>query len=236
MNTTCFAVTPMSCCQVARSSSTDWRTAAPRPHPIRRAQEDALAVIAPVVAAVVGRPVVDPEQDPAAVSRQPVHVRCDGDGQPAGEFLRLQEPRVLRGDPGLGQRQDRSRVPEHGGIGVGLLAHVRDGPAVSDLHCVQSAPAAAQSRSSLAPSSPAADPSRPPAPDPHGQAGPARNRVPWRSGGNEPDIGRASAPSRSREVPITSRTSDGPMRPINLPAYGKVEACPRSRRTSPSAA
>ena len=27
-----------------------------------------------------------------------------------------------------------------------------------------------------------------------------------------------------------------PMRPINLPAYGKVEACPRSRRTSPSAA
>jgi len=42
--------------------------------------------------------------------------------------------------------------------------------------------------------------------------------------------------SDARTIPPTRSSRETPMRPINLPAYGKVEACPRFRRTSPSAA
>ena len=43
-------------------------------------------------------------------------------------------------------------------------------------------------------------------------------------------------PADTATIRPTRSSRETPMRPINLPAYGKVEACPRSRRTSPSAA
>ena len=70
-----------------------------------------------------------------------MHVRGDRHGQSSGELLGLEEPRVLRREPGLGERQHRPRVPEHAGVGLGVLAQVRHGLAVAQLHRVQGAPA-----------------------------------------------------------------------------------------------
>ena len=71
---------------------------------------------------------------------------------------------------------------------------------------------------------PPAHPTPPPTP------GPTRNRVPWRSGGSEPSMGRARRPQLVTPItrPAVTPTRSVPiaMRPINLPAYGKVEGMP----------
>ena len=91
----------------------------------------------------------------------------------------------------------------------------------------------------------------PPTPAPPAPAGPPRPRRPDSEQGSL-QVGRQRARHRESERPVgpdhgitrvktamirPNRSSrETPMRPINLPAYGKVEACPRFRRTSPSAA
>ena len=71
--------------------------------PLGDAQADALLVTSPVILVVFAAD--DGEQHTPSVGRHPVHVRGDGNREPAGELLRLEEAVVLRGQPGLGQRQ-----------------------------------------------------------------------------------------------------------------------------------
>ncbi len=57
--------------------------------PFAQPEEDPFALLDRTI---VNAPVIDSEQDPPASGGLSVHVRCDGDGQPAGELLRRQKP------------------------------------------------------------------------------------------------------------------------------------------------
>ena len=196
MNTTCSAVTPMSCCQVARSNSTDCadRSAPAASHSPMRRKMPVAVIVATAVASTA--PVVDPEEDPPAVGGQAVHVGGDRDGQAAGELLGLQKPRVLRGDPGLGQgehRSARARTHRHRPRTPGARYETACRPGAPRHAAAPAArrPSPLASRTRRASPATAAAPPTPAAgADPHGHAGPTRNRVPCRSGGSEPDIGR----------------------------------------------
>ena len=234
----------MSCCQVARSNSTDRadRSAPVASHsPIRRKMPAPSSTSPP---SAVPSSTANKSRLPSAARR----CTCDAIGtvSPPANSSGSREPRVLRGDPGSREGEDRSPVPEHGGIGLGLPADVGDGPAISELHRMQSA-------GELVACPPAPLPPPPPSPPP---PLPAPARPPWpRRPGSEQrslQVGRERARHREGERPIgpdhRSTRPDSerarpdrscretPMRPINLPAYGKVEACPRFRRTSSSAA
>ena len=71
-----------------------------------------------------------------------------------------------------------------------------------------------------------------PARSPQGHAGPTQKRVPCRSGGNEPHMGVAVPRCCRSRMHRTSRdASKERTHAADQPAaYGKVEACPRSRR------
>ena len=197
MNTTCSAVTPMSCCQVARSNSTDWaeRSAPAASHsPMRRKiPSPSSAPPPPLPSAPSSTP--NRTRPPSEASR----CTCDaiGHGQPAGELLGLQEPGVLRREPGFGEGEHRTGVPEARRHrprtpGAGTRRPCRPG---ARRRAGRPPPHGRRLRR-RATLIVAAAPSRSPAaaPPPHGQAGPTRNRVPCRSGGNEPDIGRGQRP------------------------------------------
>ena len=190
------AVTPMSCCQVARSNSTDWaeRNAPGASHsPMRRKMPSRSSTSPHRLRGCRHRRRTAPGRH-----RRPAGGRARRSGRSARRrTLRAPRSASTAGDPGFGEGEDRSRVPEDAGIGSGLLPLVPDGLAVPDLHGVQG-PGRLVGPSPAPP--PPASPSPPSSPPriapahPHGHAGPTRNRVPCRSGGSEPDIGRRSAP------------------------------------------
>ena len=184
-----------------------------------------------------------------------MHVRRDRNGEPADELLGLQEPGVPRGDPGLGESEDSDRRarrhPPSASDSWRWYQTAR--PSLSSTAC--RAPARPPPDRSPAPSSDPATPSDPMAPSSGRQTGsairpggltlgpgPPRPRRPHPEQGPL-EIRRQRTRHRQGERPVVHdhlitdiTASRTPMRPINLPAYGKVEACPRSRRTSPSAA
>ena len=153
---------------------------------------------------------------------------CDAMGtvSPPANSSGSNKREYCEGIPASGRARTRAGMPEDARIGPGLLALVPDGLPVAELHRVQGAGLFAL----------AAVLTGHRRRGPHGHAGPTRTGS---LAGRE-----ATRPSWAGAVsrdPLTGpsdhpRPDRTPMRPINLPAYGKVEACPRSRRTSPSAA
>ena len=237
----------MSCCHVARSSATDWALRRPPPasHSPRRSQIPSGSSVPPPRLSAMGR------WRRSIHGGRPRHRPRTAGGcrqRRAGAHVRRWAPSTRRRTPGApgvvstadgspvsGRASTDPGVPEHAGVGIGFLAQEqhRPGRRGSPPHgghpwVDAPAPVASHRRHHRH------HRRRAPPPKPPGHAGPTRNRVPCRSGGNEPYIGRVGArpDSITRPPPITLIT----MRPINLPAYGKVEACRRSRRTSPSAA
>ena len=151
--------------------------------------------------------------------------------------------------------EDRPRMPEHAGIGPRLLADVRHGPAVSDSTACRCAgelvPATcARHRPRRRPRRPPAGtstahrhqhpgtPGPRPAPPGKGSLQVRRRKRPRHREGEAPRWTRSPQlrPTLETMRPTRSSSRETPMRPINLPAYGKVEVCPRFRRTSSSAA
>ena len=174
----------MSCCQVARSNSTDWaeRSAPAASHSPMRRKIPSPSATSPPVDRARRRPRTGP-----ARRRRPAGARAMRSGRSA----RRRTPSGSRnreycdGNPGLGQRQHRPRVPEHAGIGVGLLAQVRDGPAVPELHRVQSAAGVA-----------AFDPRSPSPPSSHPRRTPrGRQAAPARPGTGSPGGRAATSPT-----------------------------------------
>ena len=227
--------------------------------PLADAQEDALAVTRrrppPSLVSSRRRPRTAP-----ARRRRPAGARARRSGRSA----RRRTPRApgtvstARESRPRGERGPSPACQKHTGIGVGLLALIPDGLAVPELHGVQGTGLLATVRRRLR------HRHRPPRADRHRRRQPTAASAPGsaiRSGrptlGPGPPRPRRPHPEqgplqirrqRARhgqgECTRWPRSSDAPdqpvhrtpMRPINLPAYGKVEACPRSRRTSPSAA
>ena len=118
-------------------------------------------------------------------------------------------PGSTGGGAALGQGQHLAGVPQHVGVGRALPAQLRDGGPVPQLNGMHNATAA-----------------QPRLPPPPASFGPIRSSVPCRSGGRTPS-------TLSRGSMGAQPTNDG----LDLPlAYGKVDGCPRFRRTLPFAA
>ena len=175
----------MSCCHVARSSATDCaRRRPPSASHSPRRNQIALSPAAAAAPSPPRHPVVHREEHPRPVRRHPVHVRGDRHGQATAELLGRQQPAsTARAGPTRAgpaptphARTRRRRPPSR--------------PARYDT--------AWPSRSSMACSAPRPDRRhrhrhrhrcpRPPAPE--ARPGPTRYSIPWRSGGNDPSMGK----------------------------------------------
>ena len=184
-----------------------------------------------------------PNRTRAAIGGHPVHVRGDRrrSGRRRTPLARRNREYCERNPGSRGARAPSPACQKHPGVGIRLLTRVRDGLAVAELDGVQrpgglppaSAPAhrRAVTVTGRPPHRPTPPPTATPAPPGTGSPGGQAATSPT-SAGSDPLSIRSPAATRS---PRDDRRRT-PMRPINLPAYGKVEACPRSRRTSPSAA
>ncbi len=152
------------------------------------------------------------EQHPRAVGCHAMHVRGDRDRESAGERLGLEVARVPRGEPVLGEGEQRTGVPEHRFVGVGLSHLVGHGPPVAQLHGMEEpAPPGAVARFHL--------------------AGGARYAVVRSDAGQcALQVGRerpVHGQHRSVVYPDHHLLHPGAfMRPINLLAYGRVMGMP----------